>query len=299
MITGSNGFIAPYVIDQLNRDSNNTVIALSHSSVYYSGYSNVINVSGDILDADFVNKLYSQFRPEITIHLAGIASPVYSDISALYDCNVRGTENLLSAASANSEGSKFVLFSTAGVYGNNEFSRSSKVNDHYSPINHYAISKMAAELIAKTYTSALQVGIIRPFNIIGCGQSTKFLVPKLVASFVAKQKEVKVGNLNTYRDYVDVRDAAIITKKFVESDYNNFEIINICSGIPTSGVQLLEYLEEITGWKPEIHVDGNHVRRAEIFRLVGESPFCEQFSLNSVKTILKDMVAKTALREEH
>ena len=88
-----------------------------------------------------------------------------------------GTINLLDALCALPIcPSKVVLASSANVYGNCAVSPI-KEDQPPAPVNHYAMSKLAMEHMARTFASRLPIVITRPFNYTGPGQRSNFLIP--------------------------------------------------------------------------------------------------------------------------
>jgi GDP-4-dehydro-6-deoxy-D-mannose reductase len=83
---------------------------------------------------------------------------------------------------------------------------------------------------------------VRPFNHVGPGQSPNFIVPDLVA----KVKEwvpgavLPVGNLDSARDYTDVRDIAWAYRLLLEHPEPRYTTYNVCTGIVRTGWQMLE-----------------------------------------------------------
>ena len=294
LITGINGFVGRYITKEL----------LNYSDIEIMGFDcNITNSFGNrvgikqinLLDKDNLNKAVCEFKPTSTIHLAGIASPVYGNVGELYDINVHGSENLLNVLYDVCEpNTRVVLTSTAGVYGNSgkEFITE---DTPYNPENHYSFSKMIVEYIAKKYQDKLDVKIIRPFNIIGVGQNENFLVPKLVKAFASKQPTLSIGNMNTYRDFVDAEYAAKIFVKAALAQSMEYDVMNICAGHGTTGNDILSVLKEITNYSPNIEVNPAFVRKNEIMRLVGDPTKCKSFMgknfvTKPVNVILSEMV---------
>ena len=57
--------------------------------------------------------------------------------------------------------------------------------------------------------TSLPVVVARPFNTFGPRQSLRAVIPTIISQFVSinkKQNQIKVGNLNTSRDFVYVND---------------------------------------------------------------------------------------------
>jgi len=175
LVTGLDGFTGRYVGAELET-ADCAVLSLERASD-----GNRV----DLLDADAVRETVRQIRPQAVIHLAGIAFAAHGDAEGLYRTNIVGTRNLLSAlAQLPKLPSMVVLASSAHVYGNAADERlpldeSSKVH----PASDYAVSKLAMEYMARTWSDRLPVLITRPFNYTGVGQDMNFLVPKIVEHF--------------------------------------------------------------------------------------------------------------------
>jgi nucleoside-diphosphate-sugar epimerase len=112
----------------------------------------------------------------------------------VYDINFFGTLNILDAlVELGQRPAKIVLASSANVYGNPPV----EVIDESvcpMPVNHYAISKLAMEFMARTYFDRLNILITRPFNYTGVGQGDNFLIPKIVRHYQEGKTEIELGN---------------------------------------------------------------------------------------------------------
>lgn len=104
----------------------------------------------NLLDARSLDRAIEYFQPHAVIHLAAIASPC-TNIAEVYNVNVVGTENLLNSAQKHlPAGSRVILASTAGVYGNQPVSHLSE-DMPFNPVNHYSYSKMVMEFLSRQY----------------------------------------------------------------------------------------------------------------------------------------------------
>ena len=241
-----------------------------------------------------------ELREELYNDLPSLAKGIYGDIMEIFQTNVKGAENLLEGLRRHCPaGTRVVLTSTAGVYGNVPLSNIPETTP-YSPMNYYGLSKVTMELLARRY-GEFDIRILRPFNIIGAGQKENFLIPKLVRAFVSRLPVLKVGNLETVRDYTDVRFGSQVFVQMALRDVCSDKILNLCSGHGTSGEQIVEYLRQITGYSPEITVDKSFIRRGEIMRLVGDNSRLKAFMQDGIKPLhVKDILAEmvTALEQQ-
>jgi GDP-4-dehydro-6-deoxy-D-mannose reductase len=127
--------------------------------------------------------------------------------------NVLGTAHLLDAAHEVVPEARVVLVSSSEVYGIvRETDLPLTENSPTVPANPYSTSKLEAELVAREAVRSRQQAVViaRPFNHIGPGQSTTFVVPALVKRMLDATAQgrhfIMVGDLSTRRDFSDVRD---------------------------------------------------------------------------------------------
>ena len=109
-----------------------------------------------------------------------------------------------------------MLASTSQVYGNPSDDPVTE-DTITTPINHYACSKLAMELMARNWFDRLPILITRPFNYTGRGQDQRFLLPKLIDHFRRRAAVIHLGNLDVERDFLDVRSVADIYVRLLES----------------------------------------------------------------------------------
>jgi len=206
--------------------------------------------------------------PEAVVHLAAISFVGHADASAFYNVNVIGTLNLLEALAALPQPPRSVLLaSSANVYGNCEQSPITEAQLP-APVNHYAMSKLAMEHMARTYADRLPLFFVRPFNYTGPGQDASFVIPKLVAHFARRAEVVELGNLDVEREFNDVRFVCEAYLHLLQKATPG-EVYNICTGQPVTLRAVLALLTEITRHQLQVKVNPAFVRQNEIHRLCG------------------------------
>ncbi len=208
--------------------------------------------------------------PDFIIHLAAISFVGESNASLIYDVNVIGTENLLEALlGLEKKPQKIILVSSATVYGN----QTVEILDETlcpKPINHYGFSKLAMEHLSSTYFDKLPIIITRPFNYIGIGQGEHFLIPKIVSHYQKKYTTIELGNLDVAREFNDVRDIVLWYVDLLQSKSHG-EIVNLCSGKAISLTDIIDYMNQLAGYKIDVRVNPKFVRSNEIKTLFGST----------------------------
>lgn len=265
IVTGGSGFIGGYVLSELQHQK--CECAIIDENVKEG--TNYKTYKASLLDETKLEEALLDFKPDAVIHLAAIARVTHCDTVQLYNVNICGTENVLRAVEKYNTNTKVVMISTAGVYGNQDAETYSEELP-YNPANHYSYSKMIDEYLAKQYES-LDIRIVRPFNIVGAGQSDYFIVPKLIKGFATGEKEIRMGNVKPLRDYVEVTYCARVIVKLALEEKVKYTTYNVCSGIGTSVEDVIEMLAELSGHKPDIIQDSEFVRKNEVWKLVGDN----------------------------
>jgi GDP-4-dehydro-6-deoxy-D-mannose reductase len=169
--------------------------------------------------------------------------------------------NLFQAAIAQNVTPRFLIISSGSLYDPKAplpISESSPIN----PSSPYAVSKLGQEQMAQYYSQrGFECIVARPFNHIGPGQGPGFIVPDLAQQIVTGET-VKVGNLDSERDYTDVRDIARAYRLLLENGKAG-ETYNVCSGKSVSGHQILDGLQKAAGSSAAVEQDPSRMRPAD------------------------------------
>ncbi|WP_412022433.1 NAD-dependent epimerase/dehydratase family protein [Burkholderia cepacia] len=264
LITGVRGFTGAHLVREL-RIAGHDVRGLSHTP---APESEVPIHACDLLDRAGLVDALSQQRPDVIIHLAAIAFVAHGDVREMYETNVVGTRHLLDAIVASGcQPQSVLLASSANVYGNSDrevIDESTPVN----PANDYAVSKLAAEHVARLWMDRLPITIVRPFNYTGVGQAANFLLPKIVEHFRDRRPFIELGNLDVVRDFSDVRDVVAAYRRLLGGEHAG-RTFNVCSGHGYALRDVISTMESLTGHHPEIRVNPAFVRASEVRKLIG------------------------------
>lgn len=237
LVTGANGFTGVHF-----------------QKVAKAAGHNVIPLEANLTHRDELKKEVAEVEPEAVVHFGGISYVGHAEEPEFYNVNVFGTANLLaSLVELQKRPEKVLLASSANIYGD---AHTGPITEYHGaqPVNHYANSKTAMELLAQTYLSELSLIIARPFNYTGLGQSSQFLIPKLVQHFAAAAPSINLGNIAVEREFNDVRSVVEVYLLLLTKGSPS-EVFNICSGRTYSLAVVIKLLEELTGHKLEINID--------------------------------------------
>lgn len=268
LVTGAGGFTGRHMAAELRSCGYAPVGLLSSSrNAPPPGYTS--GVVADLLDASALQTAVAEARPDLVIHLAGQAFVAHGDAENVYRTNLVGTRNLLAAlCTLQRPPAMTLLASSANVYGNAPV----EVIDETvpaSPANDYAVSKLAMEYMARLFADRLPLVIARPFNYTGVGQSTQFLIPKIVDHALRKADVIELGNIDVARDFSDVRTVVAAYRRLIETPASAGGIFNVCSGQARTLREVLDMVQELSGHSMDVRVNPAFVRANEIRILRG------------------------------
>jgi GDP-4-dehydro-6-deoxy-D-mannose reductase len=173
-------------------------------------------VPANLTNYQETRRMLAEARPDLIFHLAAqaIVQRALTDPEATLVNNVVSELNLLRGLRDLGLESRLLLAGSSEEYGHVRPDDLPVDEDTpFRPENPYAVSKIATDMLGLQYYIAYQMPIIRvrPFNHIGPRQSEQFVTSafaRQVARIEAGLQEpvIRVGNLNSERDFTDVRD---------------------------------------------------------------------------------------------
>lgn len=242
-VTGATGFVGKALVEHL-ADSGYRVIGVSERQ---EPPSNITESLDDYVCAD-LTRGWPDIGPFTgLVHLAGLAAVQPSFGRPQQYLNVNSSmvthlfEHLLRAAWTG----RAIIVSSGAVYGSVCATDGSGLDEYSNPsaTSPYVVSKLLVETQVEYYRrQGIEALVARPFNHIGPGQDRGFIVPDLFAKVVdAKPGErISVGNLDSSRDYTDVRDIVRAYRILLELGDPRDATYNVCSGTARSGREVLD-----------------------------------------------------------
>jgi GDP-4-dehydro-6-deoxy-D-mannose reductase len=270
LVTGSNGFVGTHLSLELSNHGYRVI------GVDRSGNEATVNYrSVDLTKSSDVQKI--DFKEvDAVIHLAGLAAvgPSFDEPMKYITTNIGIEVNLFEAALKQNAKPKFIVISSGSLYSNNSRLPLTEESEVLAS-SPYAVSKLGQEELAHYYqTRGFECIIARPFNHIGPGQGLGFLLPDLAKQITdierGNGRVVSVGNLESSRDYTDVRDIARAYRLILEKGKSG-EIYNICSGAAVSGNEILKNIVSLASSKVIIKIDPKRLRPSDTPILFGSN----------------------------
>jgi nucleoside-diphosphate-sugar epimerase len=177
--------------------------------------------------------------------------------------NFRATEVLIRAV----PGIKFVHLGSVAEYSPLEFPKKTDESTLARPVNAYGKSKLlATELVLERSGKERILGtVLRVSNPLGPRMNPATL-PGKVSEFLMNSREdhLHLGNLNAYRDFVDVRDVARATVlALARLPATSGEVINVGSGVARTARDLVDGMLKLSTRNVILHENLEGFSRSE------------------------------------
>jgi GDP-4-dehydro-6-deoxy-D-mannose reductase len=288
LVTGIEGFVgthlAEYLLGLRDVEVHGTMLGPVPPATVEQMTPELRLRQADILDSSRIEEVFRDVRPDRVVHLAGQAfvPTAVQDPAGTIRTNVMGTVSILEALRKLAERDRTrpaaMIVSSGEIYGNVPPQRQPITEEQApAPGNPYASSKASVDLLAQSYrrTYGLDVTVARPFNHAGPRQSPTFVCSEFgrhFAEFALQQKPpvLKVGDVESRRDFTDVRDVVRAYWMLFERSGEEY-VFNVCSGVAHAIREVIEIYSEISGITPEVVTDATKVRPYGALALVGSN----------------------------
>ncbi|MDO8753169.1 MAG: SDR family NAD(P)-dependent oxidoreductase [Anaerolineales bacterium] len=273
LVTGGAGFIGSHIASTLLKQGCQVRVLDNFST---GKRENLKGLDVEILEGDLrdVSKVAQAVKGvEIIFHEAAFVSVPESmeKPQECFDINITGTSILLDAA-RKAGVKRVVIASSAAVYGDSEAYPLSEETP-LRQLSPYATSKRVDEMYAELFTQqfGLEVAALRYFNVYGPRQRPDSMYAAAVPIFIRRMLDNKpitiYGDGGQTRDLVNVSD--VVQAKMLASEHLAApgQIFNVCTGVETRLLDLLDILYEVFPNAPKhIHAEP---RAGDIYRSIG------------------------------
>ena len=293
LVTGAEGFVGGHLVPEL-RQAGHTPLQLVLDRTSRPDADAVC----DIRDQAAMRTIVARLAPDACIHLAGIAfvPQAWEEPERTFDINVTGTLTLLDTFRREAPNARVLVVTSAVIYGAEADAAPISESHPFNPNTLYAASKAAADQAALLYGQyhGLPVMTVRPNNHTGPGQSTNFVIPSFARQLAAMRGQptgavLRVGNLESRRDFLDVRDVVRAYRLLIESGAAH-QAYNVGAGQLVTIREALELLMDLTGVHPELEVDKERYRPTDASPLLDTARIREDVGWSPRRT-LRETVA--------
>ena len=253
LVTGAAGFVGRHLLPALS-SAGHEVFAC--------------DVEVDVSDAAAVQAKVETSAPDAIVHLAAISSVAQSarEPDLTRRVNFEGTHCVLDAARRIVPSCRVLTVTSGDVYGTRDPGAEPFREDApLRPGSPYARSKAEADVLAERFAEeGLDVVRVRAFNHTGPGQSDAFVVPSFARQVAeiacgARPAALRVGNLDSVRDFLDVGDVVAAYVRLLDPSVEA-GTYNVASGSGRRIGDLLDRLLALAQITPEIEVDPARLR---------------------------------------
>ncbi len=298
LITGANGFVGRYFIEYLKEHEKDAIIYgadISENSL--TSYIEYLQI--DLNDRFAVYRMLEKIKPDYIVHLAAMSSVAQSWQDPA-KCFLNNTSVFLNIADGVRElNIKCRILSVGSSEEYGIYEEPMKENFVLHPKSPYSIARLSQEYLSKLYVDYFKLDIVmtRSFNHIGPRQNPKFVIPSFVHQLVkiskGKQEDIKVGNIDVIRDFLDVRDVVDAYYKILKNSKTR-EVYNVCSGNGYKLRDIIDIVSKYLNITPKIIVEKKLLRANEIISVIGDNTKLKTMldwkPKYNLKITLKDMI---------
>jgi GDP-4-dehydro-6-deoxy-D-mannose reductase len=275
LVTGASGFVGPHLVAALGR-AGHEVWTTDREAAPAAPER---HASCDLGDPHTVRALLERVQPEWIFHLASLSSVAYSfqNPRDVLLTNVGASVNLLEAVRQVAPAARVLVVGSAEQYGNvPEAEQPIREDQPFRPASPYAVSKVAQEHLALQYALAFGMHVVatRSFNHSGPGQSDRFVLPSFARQVALAERGeqapvLRVGNLDVWRDFLDVRDVVRAYVMLIERGAAG-QAYNVCRGETHRVRDLLDALLGFSRVPLRVETDPARARPADLPVLRGD-----------------------------
>ena len=285
LITGITGMVGSHFADIYEKDGYEVIgIARNSAASRNSAIQDSRVIRCDILERDLLMKIFNKRQPDIVIHMAAQAFN-----GASWDCeyttqqtNFIGTLNVLYCTKHlfdKGKKIKILLACSSAEYGNVTPEECPlKEESLLKPHSPYGVSKVAVEMLGLQYFAnyGMEIFFPRMFIHVGTGHPPATAIQNfarqiaLVKKGIIKEGTIRVGNLETARDFIDVRDGVRAMKLLIEKGEPGIPV-NICIGKAYKISDVLNMLIKISATQVSVVQDHNLFRAGDEPLLLGDN----------------------------
>lgn len=286
IITGFSGFVSRHFLNYLLENKlSYEVLGLDVNPPRFplSDYEPTLTMhfqTANLLDAENVDAIIAEFRPDYILHLASFSSVAYSWQHPA-DCFRNNTNIFLNVTEAlrahDLTNCRVLSVGSSEEYGDVAPEQLPLIEDRpLVPINPYAVARVSQEMMSKVLADSydMQIMLTRSFNHMGPYQDERFVIPSFIRRILdikesgASCGEIETGDTTIVRDFVDVRDVVRAYYQLLMEGTSG-EVYNICGGKGVTLATIVEEIADIVGVTVTTRVNPDFVRPGDNQVVIG------------------------------
>ena len=275
LVTGADGFVGRHLLPTLRTAFPSACLIACAQAANIDDADATLPL--DLLSAGSISDCLSRANADAVVHLAAatVVPDSFADPGLTWRVNVDGTLTLARLLMSSAPQTRLIFVSSAETYGL-AFQRGVPLDEDapFAPANPYAASKAATDLaLGEMALRGLSVTRMRTANHTGPGQSDALVVPafaRQIARIEAgkQQPVIKVGALDRWRDFLDVRDVCAAYAAALAHDVAPGTAFNIASGTPRRIGDVLDALIARSTVPVEVQVDEARLRPTDVVKAI-------------------------------
>jgi GDP-4-dehydro-6-deoxy-D-mannose reductase len=292
LITGSTGFVGSHMVDYILKNQPEVELIVcakrrrsdEHNVKHLLNHKKVKFIDVNLEDSKSVDNIFIVHEKfDKCFHLAAqsFVKLSFDSPSETLTTNIIGTLNVLESFRKFNPECVIQIAGSSEEYGE-QLKTPIKEDAPLNPLSPYAVSKVTQEKLAYQYFKSykLKTVITRTFNHEGPRRGEMFVTSAFAKQIAEIEKGLREpvishGNLDSYRDYTDVRDVVgaywLATEK---CEYG--EAYNICSGNSIKIEDMLKFMiSKSTRSDIKDILDPAKLRPSDLIKLEGDNTkFC-------------------------
>jgi GDP-4-dehydro-6-deoxy-D-mannose reductase len=285
LVTGINGFSGSHLAELLVNEVTTKVYGTIRGRCRQTSFIDKIKESLILLECDFtdynsIQATLEDSQPDVIYHLGAqtFVPTSWRAPQETFNTNVIGTLNLLEAVRKSSFNPKMLIAGSSEEYGLvYEEEIPIKETNQLRPLSPYAVSKVAQDLLGYQYFKSYGMRIVRTraFNLIGPRSGEKIVSANFAKQIVKAERlgktcELETGNLDSVRDFNDVRDI-VCGYMLSTSECKDGEVYNISTGEGHKISEIIECYKSMTKVDIQVKNNPNRDRPSDVPILIGDS----------------------------
>ena len=283
LITGIAGFAGSYLAERLIK-SGRYIYGVAYPFEPIRNIEHITDRIGlhycDLTDFNSTQKVIEEVKPSFIYHLSGMSNvgTSWQNVDGMLRTNYGALMNIFRSLAGLNLYPRVMAVGSGDEYGIlREADLPASETLPLNPANPYALSKVFQEYLASFYENAygFRAIKIRAFNHVGPRQRKGFVCSDIAAQIASAELKktspvIKAGNIDSMRNFTDVRDIAeayfLAFEKNIPADIYNVGSDRVCSIR-----EIIAIMCGLSNLKFDIEVDPGMFRKSDTPVLLGSA----------------------------